>query len=169
MSKLADRLISTNQSAFIRGRYILESVVTAHEIIHDVHKNKEDGLILKLDYEKAYDKVSIEFLEEMLKQRGFSQKWLDKIRCLLLKGSVGIQINDQNSNFFETGKGLRHGDPFAPILFNMIADVFSTMLIKLLMQVLFLGCSLCSEREGSSACSMQTIPCYSWKMIWKRL
>jgi hypothetical protein len=95
-----------------------------------VHKNKEDGLILKLDYKKAYDKVSVEFLEEMLKQRGFSQKWLDTIHCLLHKGSVGIQINDQNSNFFETGKGLRHGDPFAPILFNMIADVFSKMLIK---------------------------------------
>jgi hypothetical protein len=90
MSKLPDRLISTNQSAFIRDRYILENVVTAHEIIHDVHKNKEDGLILKLDYENAYDKVSIEFLEEMLKQRGLSQKWLDKIHYLLHKGSVGI-------------------------------------------------------------------------------
>jgi hypothetical protein len=74
MGKCADRLISTNQSAFIRERYILESVVTAHEIIHDVHKNKMEGLILKLDYEKAYDKVNIEFLKKMLKQSGFSQK-----------------------------------------------------------------------------------------------
>jgi hypothetical protein len=57
--------------------------------------------ILKLDYEKAHDKVSIEFLEEILKQRGFSQKWLDKIHCLLHKGYVGIQINDQR---FEAGR-----------------------------------------------------------------
>jgi hypothetical protein len=95
-----------------------------------VHKNKEDGLILKLDSENAYDKVSIEFLEEMLKQRGLSQKWLDTIHYLLHKGSVRIRINVQNSNFVETGKGLRQGYPFAPIIFNMIADVFSKMLIK---------------------------------------
>jgi len=56
--KIADRLISKNQTTFIKGIFILESVVAAHEIIHDVHKNKESGVILKLDYEKAYDRVS---------------------------------------------------------------------------------------------------------------
>jgi SAM-dependent MidA family methyltransferase len=56
--KIADRLMSKNQTAFIKGRFILESVVAAHEVIHDIHKNKESGVILKLDYEKAYDRVS---------------------------------------------------------------------------------------------------------------
>lgn len=56
--KVADRLISKNQTAFIKGRFILESVVAAHEIIHDIHKNKESGVILKLDYEKAYDRLA---------------------------------------------------------------------------------------------------------------
>jgi hypothetical protein len=41
--KVADRLISKNQTAFIKGRFILESIVAAHEIIHDIHKNKESG------------------------------------------------------------------------------------------------------------------------------
>ena len=47
---VADRLISSKQSAFIKGRYILESVVTAHEILHSVHQLEEEGAILKLDY-----------------------------------------------------------------------------------------------------------------------
>jgi hypothetical protein len=51
LGKIADRLISTQQSAFIGGRYILESVVVAHEIVHSIHKNKIPGVILKLDYE----------------------------------------------------------------------------------------------------------------------
>jgi SAM-dependent MidA family methyltransferase len=55
---VADRLIAPNQTAFIKGGYIWESAVAAHEIIHEVNKNKEAGVILKLDYEKAHDKVS---------------------------------------------------------------------------------------------------------------
>jgi hypothetical protein len=53
LSKVAQRLISFNQSAFIKGRYILESVVVAHEIVHSLHKSGDPGLILKLDYEKV--------------------------------------------------------------------------------------------------------------------
>jgi hypothetical protein len=58
---VVDRLIASNQTAFIKCRYILESVVAAHEIIHEVHKQKDAGVILKLDYEKAYDRVSWSF------------------------------------------------------------------------------------------------------------
>jgi mannosylglycoprotein endo-beta-mannosidase len=49
--------------------------VAAHEIIHEVHKQKEEGVVLKLDYEKAYDKVSWSFHKEMLVSRGFGMKW----------------------------------------------------------------------------------------------
>jgi hypothetical protein len=41
LSKIVDRLISPHLSAFIHGRYILESVVLAHEIVHSVHSKKE--------------------------------------------------------------------------------------------------------------------------------
>lgn len=77
LGKVAQRLVSNNQNAFIKGRYILESVVVAHEVVHSLHKKKERGVILKLNYEKAYDRVSWNFLFEVLRSRGFSQKWLN--------------------------------------------------------------------------------------------
>lgn len=55
---MSNRLIFPNQTAFIKGRYILESVALAHEVIHEVKKSGSQGLVLKLDYEKAYDRVS---------------------------------------------------------------------------------------------------------------
>jgi hypothetical protein len=58
LEKICDKLLAANQTAFIKSRYILESVVATHEIIHEVVKHKEKGVILKLDYEKAYDRVS---------------------------------------------------------------------------------------------------------------
>jgi hypothetical protein len=43
---------------------------------------------------------------------------------------VGVKVNDTEGDFFLTGKGLRHGDPIAPLLFNCIVNVFSRMLVK---------------------------------------
>jgi mannosylglycoprotein endo-beta-mannosidase len=114
-------------------------VVTAHEIIHDVHSKKEQGIVLKLDYEKAYDRVDWTFLDLMLQQRGFSPQWCDKIRFLVQGGSVGVRINDCESDYFLTGKGLRQGDPLSPLLFNFVADVFTRMLVKAAQQNLISG------------------------------
>ena len=71
-----NRLISPQQSAFIQGRYVLESVVVAHELVHSLNISGDPGIILKLDYEKAYDRVSWDFLFEILRTRGFSNTWI---------------------------------------------------------------------------------------------
>jgi hypothetical protein len=89
LAKIIDRLISYHQSAFIRGRFILESVVTAHEVIHEVHKNKDKGLVLKLDYEKAYDKVNLDFLYEVLELRGFNPPSLGLLNKLPKEDLLG--------------------------------------------------------------------------------
>jgi hypothetical protein len=62
LTSVCDSLISPNQTAFLKGRYILESVVATHEIIHEVAHSDQAGFVFKLDYEKAYDKVNREFL-----------------------------------------------------------------------------------------------------------
>jgi hypothetical protein len=114
LEKICDRLLSLNQTAFVKGRFILESVVSAHEIIHSAMRNKEKGLVLKLDYEKAYDRVNWQFLEEMLVSRGFGAKWNAWIMRLVQGGSIAIRLNDENNYYFSPGKGLRQGGPTLP-------------------------------------------------------
>ena len=69
---------------------------------------------MKLDYEKAYDRVNWNFLEEVLQTRG----------------SVCVRLNDENGPYFSTSKGLRQGDPLSPLLFNLVVDVFTKMVIR---------------------------------------
>jgi len=97
-----------------------------------------------LDYEKAYDKVNREFLLEILSKRNFGDRWIGWIKQHLYNGSVVVQVNEKVGNFFETGKGLRHGDPLSPILFNLVVYVLTRMFQKAQDHELIkgLGCEL---------------------------
>jgi hypothetical protein len=99
--------------------------VATHEIIHDAVKNNQQGVVLKLDYEKAYNRVSWYFLEEMLTSRGFGSRWIGWILKLVNGGSISIKVNEEVSPYFKLGKGLRQGDPLSPLLVNLVIDVFT--------------------------------------------
>src|SRR4051794_7773347 len=49
-------LFSLHQNAFIKNRNIMDGVLTLHEVLHHTHVKKRCGIVLKLDFEKAYDK-----------------------------------------------------------------------------------------------------------------
>lgn len=75
MVLVVDKVISKNQSGFIKERYILEGVVVLHEVLHELGVSKRKGLILKIDFEKAYDRVRWQFLREIMVGKG-PQKWI---------------------------------------------------------------------------------------------
>jgi mannosylglycoprotein endo-beta-mannosidase len=66
LAPLAHRTIDRSQTTFIKGRCLHEGVLALHEIAHELRVRKLGGLILKLDFEKAYDRVNWEFLREVL-------------------------------------------------------------------------------------------------------
>jgi hypothetical protein len=58
LMSVAQKVISPSQTAFVPGRNIMEGVVILHETVHEMHRKKHDGVIFKIDFEKAYDKVN---------------------------------------------------------------------------------------------------------------
>jgi hypothetical protein len=58
ISQVAQKVISPSQTAFMPGRNIMEGVIVLHETIHEMHRKKQNGLILKIDFEKVYDKIN---------------------------------------------------------------------------------------------------------------
>jgi hypothetical protein len=130
LENVCHKIIAKEQSAFIKGRFILESVVIAHEVLHTIHRSKQPGVILKLDYEKAYNRVNLDFLIEILESRGFGETWIGWIKKIIFGGSVSILANGEDSNTFKTKRGVRQGDPLSPLLFNLVGDVLTKMLAK---------------------------------------
>ena len=90
LALLMNTLTSSNQTTFIKGRYILESVVTAHEVLHSTYKSGNPGLVLKLEYEKTFDKLNLYFLLEIVEKRNFGPLWISWNKQITLLGSVGL-------------------------------------------------------------------------------
>jgi hypothetical protein len=66
ITPVIDRLISESQSAFINGKNILEGVV---EVIHELRRTGRQSVLFKIDFEKAYDKVRWNFVQEVMEQK----------------------------------------------------------------------------------------------------
>jgi hypothetical protein len=56
----------------MQGHNILDGVVVIHETVHELHTKKMNGVILKLDFQKACDKFKWSFPHQTLKMKGFS-------------------------------------------------------------------------------------------------
>jgi hypothetical protein len=108
----------------------LEGVVILHETVHELHRKTHSGVILKLDFEKAYDKVRWPFLFQALRLKGFSPKWISWIKTFISGGSVAVDVNDDVGHYFQTKKGLRQGDPLSPILFNIMVDLLKVLISR---------------------------------------
>jgi hypothetical protein len=89
-------------------------VVIAHEVVHSIHRSKEHGVIMKLDYEKEYDRVNIEFLMKILRLRGFRETWMKCIESIVIGGSMSVSANGEEITTFKIGKGLKQGGPLSP-------------------------------------------------------
>jgi hypothetical protein len=129
ITPMAGRLISENQTSFIKGRNILEGVVVLHEVIHEFRRTGHRGVWFKIDFEKAYDKVRWNFVKEVMERKGFPDRWINQTMCTI-QGGVCININGERTQNFNTYQGLRQGDPLSPLLFNLVAEVLATLLRK---------------------------------------
>ena len=76
LKKVIGKVVSKAQGAFVEGRQILDAVLIANEAIDSVLKNNENGIMCKLDIEKANDNVDWAFLLTIMQKMGFGEKWI---------------------------------------------------------------------------------------------
>jgi len=125
-------LIGETQSAFVQGRQILDGALIANETVQWLKAKKKEGVLLKLDFQKAYDTVDWNALQLVLKEMGFGSKWSVWIKQCISTASISIIVNGAPSKPFRMGRGLRQGDPLSPFLFVLMTEVLNQMLHKAL-------------------------------------
>ena len=139
LKKVMPIIIDERQSAFIRGRHMLYSVIIANEVVEEAQRSKKPCLVFKVDYEKAYDSVSWDFLIYMLRRIGFCSKWIQWIEGCLRSASISLLVNGSPSVEFIPQRGLRQGDPLAPLLYNIVAEALNGLMRVAIEKNLFRG------------------------------
>ena len=103
---------------------MLDSALVANGIVDYLNRGKLRGVIIKLDFEKAYDFVDWEFLMYIMRRLGFNSKLILWIKSCLEPVIVSLLVNRSPTKVFSPKKGFRQGNPLAPFLFLIVVERF---------------------------------------------
>ena len=109
-------LISETQLGFVSGRYIGECSRLVNDLLCKTEEENIPGILLLLDFEKAFDSLEWNFIEKTLTFLNFGPNIIRSFKTLYNNVSSSIQNNGHLSPFFEVKRGVRQGDPLSPYL-----------------------------------------------------
>jgi len=122
--------VHQNQYGFIKGRTIQDCLVWAFQFLHIYHKSKKEIIILKIEFAKAFDKLEHQVILQILRSKGFSEKWIGWINNLLSTASSSVLLNGIPGKSFNCLRGVRHDDPLSPLLIVLAADLLQSIVNK---------------------------------------
>ena len=125
-----ERLVSPYQAAFVPGRRGVDNTIIVQELIHTIGKAKgRNGyMMIKLDLEKAYDKLEWSFIREMLIRFNFLENLIELIMSCISTVSTSLLFNGRCMDPFWPSKGIRQGDPLFPYLFILCMEFLGQLI-----------------------------------------
>ncbi|GKD37327.1 RNA-directed DNA polymerase, eukaryota [Tanacetum coccineum] len=135
-------LISDIQTTFISNRQILDGPFILNELLSWCKHKKVKAMTFNVDFEKAFDSVRWDYLDDVLKSFGFGDKWRSWIFGCLDSTMGSVLINGNPPSEFQFHKGLKQGDPLSSFFFILVMESLYISFTRVLEADLYKGISI---------------------------
>ena len=125
---LVPKIISTDQTGFVNGRYIGTNIIRIQNLIAHCTNNGINGTLINVDFEKAFDSIEWKFIYKALTYFGFSEKFIKLIKMFYKDIETCITNNGHISQFFKPSRGVRQGCPLSPTIFVIPIELLAIYL-----------------------------------------
>ena len=130
LKEVLPTLIESDQTAYVKNRFIGESIRLISDILDSTKKQKIEGFLLTVDLEKAFDSVNHNFLIACLKKMNFDHEYVSWIEVLINKQESCVINGGKSTGYFPLERGVRQGDPISAYLFIIVIEIFFLMVRK---------------------------------------
>lgn len=125
MHKILHKLVSSDQTGYVKGRYIGTNIRLIDDIINHCEKNNKKGILLFLDFKKAFDSVEWKFIAKVLDKFNFGPQFKHWIETIYKNCQAKVKNNGYISEPFFLERGIRQGCPVSALLFILVAEILA--------------------------------------------
>ena len=123
LTDLLPKLISEDQTAYVKDRYIGEPIRLVQDIMHYTDQNQIPGILFAADFSAAFDSLDYSFMFAALKHYNFHENFVRWVKTMHNNVESCVLNAGYSTGYFKLERGTRQGDPLAPYLFILILGI----------------------------------------------
>ncbi len=130
VKQILHTIIEPTQAYSVPGREVTDTVCTIRDVVEYLKETGQPGILLALDFNKAFDRVEHQFMFNVLKKVGFGNRFIQWVKLLYSKATGKVKCNGVITDAFPLERSVRQGCPLSSILYTIIAEPLGTLLKK---------------------------------------